>query len=147
MPLATLSPDGKTATVRRPCGVHWNPLPQNVAAERRRHQLQRWTSRPTRPGAAIFTAQLWNASLASALAWQQPWQGARWKILDTPRHRRHRHQCRARRGHDRHLGAPALSRRHVLVIAGLKSRRHALGSVSRLEDTAGRRVGRGDHAR
>jgi hypothetical protein len=36
------------------------------------------------PAAPIFTAQLWNASLASALAWQEPWEGARWKVLQTP---------------------------------------------------------------
>ena len=39
---------------------------------------------PENPGSSIFIAQLWNASLASALAWQQPWTGARWKVSLTP---------------------------------------------------------------
>jgi hypothetical protein len=81
IPLATLSPDGKTALcvdVR----LHWSPE-QNVAANDDSTSFALDIPADS-PGAAIFTAQLWNASLASAMAWQQPWQGARWKVLDTP---------------------------------------------------------------
>jgi hypothetical protein len=79
--LAILTPDGKTAKcvlVR----LHWNPR-QNVGPgdEAASFDLD---LKPDAPGASIFTAQLWSASLASALAWQQPWSGARWKVFDTP---------------------------------------------------------------
>jgi hypothetical protein len=81
VPLSIVSPDGKTVscvTVR----LHWDPLPQVGPND----DPASFTLDipPDSPGAAIFTAQLWNASLASAMAWQQPWQGARWKVLDTP---------------------------------------------------------------
>jgi hypothetical protein len=81
VPLAILSPDGKDVscvTVR----LHWNPQ-QNVGPNDDSTSFALDIA-PDAPGAAIFSAQLWNASLASALAWQQPWQGARWKILQTP---------------------------------------------------------------
>ncbi len=81
VPLSIVSPDGKTVscvTVR----LHWNPQAQVGPGD----DPASFTLDipPDSPGAAIFTAQLWNASLASAMAWQQPWQGARWKVLDTP---------------------------------------------------------------
>ena len=81
MPLSIVSPDGKTVscvTVR----LHWDPQAQVGPND----DPAGFTLDipPDSPGAAIFTAQLWNASLAAAMAWQQPWQGARWKILDTP---------------------------------------------------------------
>jgi hypothetical protein len=81
VPLAIVSPDGKTVscvTVR----LHWNP--QTQVGPNDDPASFTLDIPPDSPGAAIFTAQLWTASLASAMAWQQPWQGARWKVLDTP---------------------------------------------------------------
>ena len=81
IPLAIMSADGKTAkcvNVR----LHWMAKPdagQNDDATAFSLDLP-----PDNPAEPIFLAQLWNASLASALAWQEPWQGARWKVLDTP---------------------------------------------------------------
>jgi hypothetical protein len=81
IPLAILLPDGKTGKcvdVR----LHWTPNPSigpNDDPIGFALDLP-----PNNPAAPIFTAQLWNASLDSALAWQEPWQGARWKVLDTP---------------------------------------------------------------
>src|SRR5271155_4084945 len=81
VPLAILLPDGKTAqcvTIR----LHWNSQPDvgpNDDAASFTLDLP-----ADNPAAPIFTAQLWNASLASALAWQEPWEGARWKVLQTP---------------------------------------------------------------
>ncbi len=81
VPLVILLPDGKTAkcvTIR----LHWTSQPDvgpNEDAASFTLDLP-----ADNPSAPIFTAQLWNASLASALAWQQPWEGARWKVLDTP---------------------------------------------------------------
>lgn len=81
VPLSIVSPDGKTVscvTVR----LHWDPQTQVGPND---DPASFTLDIPSdSPGAAIFTAQLWNASLAAAMAWQQPWQGARWKILDTP---------------------------------------------------------------
>jgi len=81
VPLAFLTPDGKTPKCV-PVRVHWISKPDvgpNEDAATFTIDLP-----DDNPAAAIFSAQLWNASLASALAWQQPWQGARWKILQTP---------------------------------------------------------------
>jgi len=81
VPLAILLPDGKTAKCV-PVRLHWNSQPNvgpNDDATSFTVDLP-----PDNPATPIFTAQLWNASLASALAWQEPWEGARWKILDTP---------------------------------------------------------------
>jgi hypothetical protein len=81
VPLAILLPDGKTAkcvTIR----LHWNSQPDvgpNDDAASFTLDLP-----ADNPAAPIFTAQLWSASLASALAWQEPWEGARWKVLQTP---------------------------------------------------------------
>ena len=81
LPLAILDPDGKTArcvTIR----LHWNPKPDAGADDDAAgFELD---IKPDAPGASLFTAQLWNASLAGAMAWQQPWEGARWKVLQTP---------------------------------------------------------------
>ena len=81
LPLAILDPDGKTArcvTIR----LHWNPKPDAEAGDDAAgFELD---VKPDAPGASLFTAQLWNASLASTMAWQQPWEGARWKVLQTP---------------------------------------------------------------
>jgi hypothetical protein len=79
--LAILTPDGKTAKcvlVR----LHWKPK-QDMGPNDEATSFD-LDIKPDAPGASIFTAQLWSASLASALAWQQPWSGARWKVLDTP---------------------------------------------------------------
>lgn len=81
IPLAVLSTDGKTATCVT-VKLHWNPE-ANAGADEDATSFTLDIA-PESPGASIFTAQLWNASLASALAWQQPWEGARWKVLDTP---------------------------------------------------------------
>jgi hypothetical protein len=81
VPLSYLDPDGKTAhcaTVK----LHWNPL-QDVGPKDDATSFELDIAADS-PGAAIFTAQLWKASLASALVWQEPWQGARWKVLQTP---------------------------------------------------------------
>lgn len=81
VPLSIISPDGKTVscvTIR----LHWNPktdITTNDDATSFDLDIP-----ADSPGASIFTAQLWSASLASAEAWQQPWEGARWKILQTP---------------------------------------------------------------
>jgi len=81
VPLAVLSADGKTAkcvNVR----LHWISKPDVGPNEDATAFTLDLPS--DNPAAPIFLAQLWNASLASALAWQEPWQGARWKVLDTP---------------------------------------------------------------
>jgi hypothetical protein len=81
VPLAIILPDGKTAkcvTIR----LHWISKPDvgpNEDAASFTLDLP-----DDNPAAPIFIAQLWNASLASALAWQEPWEGARWKVLQTP---------------------------------------------------------------
>lgn len=81
VPLAILLPDGKTArcvSIR----LHWNSQPEGGPNE---DAADFTLDLPAdNPAAPIFTAQLWNASLASALAWQEPWEGARWKVLQTP---------------------------------------------------------------
>jgi hypothetical protein len=81
IPLAVLSPDGKTmacATIR----LHWSPT-SNVASDDDTTSFALDVP-PENPSAAIFTAQLWSASLASSLAWQKPWQGAHWKVFQVP---------------------------------------------------------------
>ena len=81
IPLAILTPDGKTAQcvlIR----LHWNPK-QDVGPNDEATSFD-LDIKPDAPGASIFTAQLWSASLASALVWQQPWSGARWKVFNTP---------------------------------------------------------------
>jgi hypothetical protein len=81
IPLAILLPDGKTAKCV-PIRLHWNSQPDvgpNDDAASFTLDLP-----ADNPAAPLFTAQLWNASLASALAWQEPWEGARWKVLQTP---------------------------------------------------------------
>lgn len=81
IPLAILLPDGKTAncvTLR----LHWISEPGGGPNE---DAASFTLDLPAdNPAAPIFTAQLWSASLASALAWQEPWEGARWKVLQTP---------------------------------------------------------------
>ena len=81
IPLAFLDPDGKKAQCAN-VRLHWEPLatvgPNDDAAG---FTLD---VDADSPGAAVFTAELWKASLASALAWQQPWEGARWKVMQTP---------------------------------------------------------------
>jgi hypothetical protein len=81
IPLASLMPDGKTVKCEM-VRLHWVSKPDvgpNEDATSFSLDLP-----ADNPAAPVFLAQLWNASLASALAWQEPWQGARWKILDTP---------------------------------------------------------------
>jgi len=80
IPLAYLSPDGTTASCTR-IRLHWSPSPSTSADDTASLTLD---IGPDAPGAATFTAQFWNASLAGSLAWQKPWQGAHWKIFDTP---------------------------------------------------------------
>jgi hypothetical protein len=80
IPLAYLSPDGKTASCSR-IRLHWSPSPSTSADDTASLTLD---IAPDSPGAATFTAQFWSASLAGSLAWQKPWQGAHWKILETP---------------------------------------------------------------
>jgi hypothetical protein len=81
VPLAILMPDGKTAKCV-PVRLHWILQPDVGPNE---DAASFTVDLPAdNPGTPIFSAQLWNASLASALAWQQPWEGARWKVLDTP---------------------------------------------------------------
>ena len=80
IPLAYLSPDGKTAACAR-IRLHWTPAPSTSADDAASLTLDLAADQP---GAATFTAQFWNASLAGSLAWQKPWQGAHWKIFDTP---------------------------------------------------------------
>jgi len=81
VPLAFLDPDGKTAHCAA-VKLHWNPNPAvGPGDDATSFEIDLPSDNP---GASIFTAQLWSASLASALAWQQPWQGARWKVLVVP---------------------------------------------------------------
>ena len=80
VPLAILLPDGKTAKCV-PIRLHWTSQPAGPNDDATSFTLDLPSDNPAAP---IFTAQLWNASLASALAWQQPWEGARWKVLQTP---------------------------------------------------------------
>jgi hypothetical protein len=80
IPLAYLSPDGTTASCTR-IRLHWSPSPSTSADDTASLTLD---IAPDAPGAATFTAQFWNASLAGSLAWQKPWQGAHWKTFDTP---------------------------------------------------------------
>jgi hypothetical protein len=75
IPLAYVSPDGKAACSN--IRLHWSTSQDDTAS----FTLD---IAPDSPGAATFTAQLWNASLAGSLAWQKPWQGAHWKIFETP---------------------------------------------------------------
>jgi len=81
VPLAYIAADGKTAkcvTIR----LHWISKPDvGPDEDATSFALDLPADNPAAP---IFLAQLWNASLASALAWQEPWQGARWKVLDVP---------------------------------------------------------------
>ena len=81
VPLAILLPDGKTAkcvSIR----LHWNSQPDvGTNDDAASFTVDLPAENPATP---IFTAQLWYASRASALAWQEPWEGARWKVLDTP---------------------------------------------------------------
>ena len=81
VPLAFLDPDGKTAHCAS-VKLHWNPIP-NVGPNDEPTSFE-LDIPADGSGAPIFMAQLWKASLASALAWQEPWQGARWKVLQTP---------------------------------------------------------------
>ncbi len=81
IPLVSLSADGKTATCSD-IRLHWISKPDvgpNDDAASFTIDLP-----AENPSAPLFQAQLWNASLASAMAWQQPWEGARWKVLDVP---------------------------------------------------------------
>ncbi len=80
IPLAYLSPDGKTAACSR-IRLHWSPAPSTSADDAASLTLD---LPPEQPGAATFAAQFWSASLAGSLAWQKPWQGAHWKIYETP---------------------------------------------------------------
>ena len=81
IPLAFLSPDGKTAKCVN-VKLHWISKPDvGPNEDATAFTLDLPSDNPAEP---LFLAQLWNASLASALAWQEPWQGARWSILDTP---------------------------------------------------------------
>lgn len=80
IPLAYLSPDGKTVSCSL-IKVHWSPAPSTSVDDAATLALD---IPADKPGAATFTAQFWNASLAGSLAWQKPWQGAHWKIMDTP---------------------------------------------------------------
>jgi hypothetical protein len=81
IPLAYLSPDGKTARCAK-LRLHWiSRTDLGTDEDAASFNLDLPANDPAAP---IFLAQLWNASLASALAWQQPWQGARWNVLDTP---------------------------------------------------------------
>ncbi len=81
IPLAVLSPDGRTAscvTIK----LHW--APKAAVAEGDDATSFTLDLPANDPGAPIFTAQLWNASLASAGAWQQPWLGAAWQVAQVP---------------------------------------------------------------
>lgn len=81
IPLVYLDPDGKTAHCT-PVKIHWAP---NAKVGPNDDSTSFTIDLPAEnPAAPMFTAQLWNASLASALAWQQPWQGASWQILQVP---------------------------------------------------------------
>jgi hypothetical protein len=80
IPLAYVSPDGQTVSCSR-IRVHWSPSPSTSADDAATLALD---IPPEHPGAATFTAQFWNASLAGSLTWQKPWQGAHWKIFETP---------------------------------------------------------------
>jgi hypothetical protein len=81
IPLACMSPDGKKASCVN-VRLHWMAKPDvGQGDDATAFSLDLPSDNPAGP---IFLAQLWNASLASALAWQDPWQGARWKVLDTP---------------------------------------------------------------
>ena len=80
IPLAYLSPDGKAACSN--IRLHWSPSLSVTAQDDTASFALDIAS--DSPGAATFTAQLWSASLAGSLAWQKPWQGAHWKIFETP---------------------------------------------------------------
>src|ERR1700691_4405339 len=66
VPLAIVSPDGKTVSCVTIL-LHWNPRTDVGPDDAPSFTLD---IGPDSPGASIFTAQLWNASLASAQAWQ-----------------------------------------------------------------------------
>jgi hypothetical protein len=80
IPLAYLSPDGKTAACSS-IRLHWTPAPSTSVDDSATLLLD---IPPESAAAATFTAQFWNASLAGSLAWQSPWQGAHWNIFETP---------------------------------------------------------------
>ena len=79
IPLAYLSPEGKAACSN--IRLHWSPSPSVSQDDTASFTLD---IPADGPGAMTFTAQLWSASLAGSLAWQKPWQGAHWKIFETP---------------------------------------------------------------
>lgn len=81
LPLVFLDPDGKTVRSTS-IKLHWAPVTDTGPGDETTSFAIDLP--PENPSAPIFTAQLWNASLASALAWQQPWQGARWKVTAVP---------------------------------------------------------------
>ena len=81
VPLAVLSPDGKKMSCV-PVRLHWSPS-ASVTSEDDTITFA-LDIPPENPSAAIFTAQLWSASLAGSLAWQKPWQGAHWKVFQVP---------------------------------------------------------------
>ncbi len=81
IPLAVISPDGKTVACVK-IRLHWSPS-ATVASEDDTTSFALDVP-PDNASAAIFTAQLWSASLAGSLAWQKPWQGAHWKVFDVP---------------------------------------------------------------
>jgi len=81
VPLVIIDPDGKTARCIS-IKLHWSPKADPTPDDDpTSFQLDIGADAP---GASIFMAQLWNASLASAMAWQAPWEGAQWKVLQTP---------------------------------------------------------------
>ncbi len=81
VPLAVQDPSGGISIVK--VRLHWVPGEEASSLEDATSITLDGTP-PDFPSAGIFTAQLWNASLASAIAWQEPWIFAHWKINDTP---------------------------------------------------------------
>lgn len=81
VPLVILDPTGTKASCVN-VRIHWNPQ-QNVGPDDEATSFTLDVG-PEHPSASVFSAQLWNASLAAAMAWQEPWLGARWMIYNVP---------------------------------------------------------------
>ena len=80
VPLAILLPTARPPSASR-SSLHWNPSPPSARTKTppaSRSISPRQSRRADVPGAAL------ERLARQRLAWQEPWEGARWKILQTP---------------------------------------------------------------
>ncbi len=81
IPIAVLSPDGKKAVVTK-IRLRWNPPAADSTAPVPLEFEFVESAAPEQLG--LVRAQLWNASLAGARLWQEPWRGGKWEIKHVP---------------------------------------------------------------